>query len=118
MKTSLLAVTFDCANAASLATFWSGVLELPSDPGTSEDFASIGLDGGGPHPAWMFVKVPEGATAKNRCHPDLVTSSDLGAEAARVVALGATENAGHEEGGHRWINFTDPEGNVFDIVAG
>ena len=43
MSVDLLAVTFDCADATALASFWSAVLERPVDDGASEDFAAIGL---------------------------------------------------------------------------
>jgi hypothetical protein len=36
MSVSLYAVTFDCADAAGLARFWSAVLECPADEGASE----------------------------------------------------------------------------------
>ncbi len=118
MTSSLFAVTFDAADAPRLAAFWSEVLGRPvDDEGASADFASIGvMKPGHGDPGWMFITVPEGKQAKNRCHPDL-TAADLKAEVARVVALGATEHGPHEEAGAHWVTLTDPEGNEFDIVA-
>ena len=118
MSNTLIALTFDCADAATLASFWSGVLGQPVDDGGNADFSSIGYADAPKHAAWFFIKVPESKAAKNRFHPDLITSSDLAAEAARVVALGATQHGTFNEGGHTWITFADPEGNEFDIVAG
>ena len=117
MTSTLLAVTFDCEDAATLASFWATVLDRPVDTDASADFASIGMASAGSETAWLFVKVPEGASAKNRCHPDMV-SSDLDAESVRLVAAGATQHGTISEGGHRWTTFTDPEGNVFDVVQG
>ena len=64
-----------------------------------------------------FHRVPEAKTAKNRFHPDLITS-DLESETSRLLSLGAkvvnelsTETA-------RWTTFTDPDGNEFDLIAG
>jgi len=114
MSVALHAVTFDCADAASLAEFWSGVLERPVGSGASGQFAMVGGDGQG-GPAWMFSQVPEGKQVKNRVHPDL-GSADLAAEAERVIKLGATRIADHEEDGTRWTTFADPEGNEFDIA--
>ncbi len=64
----------------------------------------------------MFHKVPEGKAAKNRFHPDLVTS-DLAAEVKRLVGLGAAQQQEIEEGGYHWVTLTDREGNEFDVVA-
>jgi hypothetical protein len=114
MSVSVYAVTFDCADAAGLAGFWSAVLERPVDDGASADVASITLGDQQPH--WYFMKVPEGKMVKNRVHADLVTA-DLGGEVKRIVALGATEQADYHEDGYQWVTLLDPEGNEFDLVA-
>jgi predicted enzyme related to lactoylglutathione lyase len=118
MTSALLAVTFDATDPHRLATFWSEVLGRPIDAaGQSDGFASIGVLGPGyGETGWMFITVPEGKQAKNRCHPDLM-ANDMAAEVARVVSLGALEHDAHEEGDVRWVTLTDPEGNEFDIVA-
>ncbi len=117
MSVTEFAITLDCANAAELAAFWSQVLGRPVDPGASEEFAAIGLAGGSDgRPTWMFHKVPEAKTAKNRAHVDLVTA-DLAAEVDRVVGLGASHLADLEEDGVKWTTLTDPAGNEFDLVA-
>lgn len=120
MSVNLFAVTFDCADAAGLATFWSGVLERPVEDGATADMASIApKDAASPHdrgPHWYFMQVPEGKTAKNRLHPDL-TTPDLAAEVQRIVGLGAKMAAEFDEGGFRWVTLLDPEGNEFDVLA-
>jgi predicted enzyme related to lactoylglutathione lyase len=117
MTLALEAITFDCADAAALAGFWSALLEHPVDDGASADFAAIGLaDGNKAHPAWMFIKVPEAKSAKNRCHPDLI-SEDRAAAVARAVAAGATVVGEHDESGTAWTSLVDPEGNELDIVS-
>jgi len=118
MTIALEAVTFDCADAVALATFWSAVLEHPVDDGATKAFAAIGLsDDNKLRPAWCFIQVPEGKTAKNRCHPDLF-AVDHEAAVARAVAAGAQRMADIEESGTRWTTLTDVEANEFDIVAG
>jgi predicted enzyme related to lactoylglutathione lyase len=112
MSTTLSHLTFDCTDAAGLAGFWSAVLESPVDDGASADFAVVKGD-----PGWMFIKVPEAKTVKNRVHPDL-TTADLAAEITRLTKLGATHQADHDEEGTTWATLTDPEGNEFDVVAG
>jgi predicted enzyme related to lactoylglutathione lyase len=117
MPVSLYAVSLDCANAKDLAAFWAAALDRTVDEGASAEFAAIGLtDAAGHATQWMFHQVPEGKTAKNRFHADLVTA-DLEAEAKRLVDLGASRLAEIEEGGYHWITLGDPEGNEFDLVA-
>ncbi len=58
--------------------------------------------------------VPESKTVKNRMHLDLHVA-DPGAEAERLVGLGAVRAGSGSLGEIGWINMTDPEGNEFDI---
>lgn len=115
MSITLRAVTFDCADAAALARFWSAVLDRPLDaePEPSAFFASIGL-ADPTRQALMFIQVPEGKTVKNRVHLDL-DADDIGAEVARVIALGATHVHDKAEYGMTWTTLRDPEGNEFCI---
>ena len=118
MTNRLFAVTFDCADAAALGEFWAKALGQVLDPGAGKQFASIGLhDSARTEPRWCFAQVPEGKSAKNRMHPDLITA-DLEAEVERLVGLGATWKADVEMGSTRWTTLVDPEGNEFDVIAG
>ena len=66
MSVNLFAVTFDCADAAGLAIFWSGVLERPVEDGATAAMASIApKDAASPHdrgPHWYFMQVPDTTT--------------------------------------------------------
>jgi hypothetical protein len=110
--TKLTHLTFDCADAEKLAGFWSAVLDRPIGRDASPEYAVI--DGA---PGWMFLKVPEGKSVKNRVHPDLSTP-DLAGEVQRLTTLGATHLADHSADGSTWATLADPEGNEFDLVAG
>ena len=112
MTVTLNHITFDCADAERLAGFWSSVLDEAVDSGASPDFATITSRTSA---SWMFVKVPEPKSVKNRVHVDLATE-DLDAELERVVGLGATRVADYDESGTRWTTLSDPEGNEFDLV--
>ena len=112
MSVTLNHITFDCADAERLAGFWSSVLDEPLDDGASADFATITSRKAA---SWMFVKVPEPKTVKNRVHVDLA-AADLEAELQRLAGLGATRLADLDEGGTRWTTLADPEGNEFDVV--
>jgi hypothetical protein len=111
MSITLTHVTFDCADAADLAGFWSAALERPVDEGASPDCAVIPGS-----PGFMFLRVPEAKAGKNRCHPDLA-AADLLAEVQRLKELGATHLADHDEDGTVWATLADPEGNEFDVTA-
>ena len=118
MTNRLFAVTFDCADAAALGGFWAKALGQELDPGAGKQFASIGLhDSARTDPRWCFAQVPEGKSAKNRMHADLITA-DLQAEVERLVGLGATWKADVEMGSTHWTTLVDPEGNEFDVIAG
>ena len=134
-------VTFDAASPRDLADFWIEALDYerqPPPPGyaTWEEFgldneisadqfdALVDPDGAGPR--LFFQKVPEGKTAKNRVHLDVIVTDRgetreqnwklIEAEADRLQALGA-ERIGTFEASDigMWIVMQDPEGNEFCI---
>jgi predicted enzyme related to lactoylglutathione lyase len=126
MTVKIAAVTFDCVDALVVGRFWSAALGRPLDPKASSEYAAIGFTGRrtvegweptaeGADPTWLFVKVPEAKAAKNRLHLD-VTASNVDAEVARVVDLGATRVADMEEYGYTWTVMMDPEGNEFCVA--
>lgn len=111
------AITMDAANPTQLAAFWSAALDVPVDDGANPFFASIGRSQEPPlDPIWMFIKVPEGKSAKNRVHIDF-HADDREAEVERLIGLGAIRVADKDEYGTRWTTMEDPEGNIFDIAA-
>ena len=117
MTIRLHALTFDCADAAALGAFWAQALGRELDPGAGKEFATIGpQDSDRSEPRWFFAQVPEGKSAKNRMHPDLITA-DLEAEVERLLGLGATSKAEVKLGSMRWTTLLDPEGNEFDVIA-
>jgi predicted enzyme related to lactoylglutathione lyase len=106
-------MTFDAADPPALAAFWSAVLERPvSDE--SSDFAAF-IDRTETEPAVLFIKVPEGKTAKNRFHLDL-DCPDLAAARAQLEGLGASFVHEQHEYGLHWMTFQDPEGNEFCVA--
>lgn len=115
--TTLLGISYDCADAAAVGEFWSRLLDRPLDEGATAEFASIGLGGGASAGTiWMFHRVPEGRAAKNRVHVDLVSES-LEKSIAQALEYGARRLGDFDEGGYQWTTLADPEGNEFDIVA-
>jgi predicted enzyme related to lactoylglutathione lyase len=120
MSSSILNVTFDCADGASVAQFWSEVTrwpcskqEMPGNP-----YWLVG-DPDGAGPRLVFVNVPEAKTVKNRVHLDLLPEGSQAAELARIVSLGARVIQDRRQatpGG--WVVLADPEGNEFDLESG
>ncbi|MGW8531687.1 MULTISPECIES: VOC family protein [Nocardiopsidaceae] len=116
-----------CSHPASLARFWAAALDgyevAPYDDGELERLRREGIEDpeddpsvlvqpvSGAAPRLFFNKVPEPKSAKNRVHLDL-WAEDVGAEAERLVRLGATRTARIED----WVAMADPEGNEFDVL--
>jgi hypothetical protein len=113
---SIAHIVIDCADAQTLAGFWSAALTRPVDDGANPYFATIGRDQPDA-PALMFLRVPEPKRGKNRLHVDL-HGPNWRAEVDRLLGLGATKVSEHGEYGTEWITLTDPEGNEFDVGAG
>ena len=123
-------LAIDCAHPAALARFWAEALgyPLPEAPAPAGDADApepdVYLDPPeAGFPGVYFQRVPEPKVAKNRLHLDVAvggwTTLDekralIDAEAARLVALGASDHRGPiEEGGSYWVRMNDPEGNEF-----
>lgn len=113
MALTLHHIVLDCVDAARVASFWSAVLGRDVLPGASADAAFIG-DGEAGEQGWLFFKVPEPKTAKNRMHVDF-EADDRDAEVERLLALGATRVADHDEWDTLWTVLHDPEGNEFCV---
>lgn len=137
-------ITFDCADAGKLATFWADVLHYqPAGPPAGfasweewlermgmppeewNDGAAIS-DPEGRSPQLCFLRVPEGKITKNRIHFDLDVSSgqaapvelrktEVEAEIQRIEALGGRVVDRYEEPNHYHALMRDPEGNEFCV---
>jgi hypothetical protein len=132
MTVKIACVVFDCLDALVVGRFWSAAIGRPLDPEASSEFASIGFygrrdrAGWGPverdaDPTWLFARVPESKTVKNRLHLDVI-AADPEVEIARLVEIGATRVADgatrvadRDEYGYTWTLMADPEGNEFDL---
>ncbi|MFF1487249.1 VOC family protein [Streptomyces sp. NPDC058319] len=112
------AVTFDCADPAELARFYSEMLGLPVTFST-EDFFFLSREGApglGFHrladyrrPTW-----PDGDQGK-QAHLE-VGVDDLDAAEAHLLARGA-EKPGHQPSPDRWRVLLDPAGHPFCVTT-
>ncbi|MFI5099606.1 MAG: VOC family protein, partial [Actinomycetes bacterium] len=66
-------------------------------------------------PDLLFVRVPEGKSAKNRLHLDL-RPSDQDAEVARLEQLGARRVSVGQDETVTWVVMADPDGNEFCVL--
>lgn len=112
-----IGVTMDCEDVALVAAFWRDALGYDEpNPATAEApfHALVSPDGGLHH--LTLQRVPESKTIKNRVHLDLFVD-DLDAEVARLLDLGASVVATHDDdGGYRTTILGDPEHNEFCVV--
>jgi hypothetical protein len=112
MASFVKSVTFDCASAMSLATFWAAALGSNVDEDSTDDRAWVEPAGWGGPNLW-FQRVPEGKTAKNRQHFDLRAMGPVKVEVERLVALGGSVLRDGED----LVVMADPEGNEFCVES-
>jgi hypothetical protein len=118
VSNSLFGVSFDCADAATLARFWADVLGREVAEGSTTEHAVVLAGAGGTSgPPITFNKVPEPKRVKNRLHLDLI-SGTFDAETERLLGLGAQRLRDLQGDKARWTTFVDIEGNEFDLIAG
>ncbi|MEY9929664.1 putative enzyme related to lactoylglutathione lyase [Catenulispora sp. GP43] len=113
---SVMALTIDCADPATLADFWGKVLGREVSPGATAENAQLLAADPASGPRMFFQNVPEAKTVKNRLHLDLSTEQ-YEAEIERLTGLGAKPLDEIEVPGARWTTFADPEGNEFDLLT-
>ena len=106
MGIRLSGIVIDATDLDLLARFWSGLLDLKITR-REDDWINLGPD-------LALQWVPEGKTAKNRVHLDLV-ADDFAAATSRATELGATPIGQVRE--NLWQVWQDPEGNEFCICA-
>ncbi len=112
-------ITFDCADARALGTFWANLLGWNV---YYDDDPEVVVAPSFPHPGMgmLFIPVPEGKTAKNRLHLDVAPDEGTRDEAVdRALEAGATITGDHrKDDGTGWVTLADPEGNEFCIERG
>src|SRR5580765_6685011 len=110
MSTLIKSVTFDCAEALRMATFWARAAGSDVDEELTVKQA-FGEPAGRGGPSLWFAAVPEPKTAKNRMHFDLRAPGSVVAEVERLIGHGATVLRDGDE----LVVMADPEGNEFCV---
>lgn len=113
MPSVIKSVSFDAADALTLARFWAAALGSDVDEDSTAEKAFVEAAGWGGPNIW-FTAVPEPKTAKNRMHFDLRAPAAVDDEVARLERLGATVTGRHQD--HTVM--ADPEGNEFCVEPG
>jgi len=107
-------LVLDCADAESLALFWSAALGYINVGSAGSYVALYPREGNGPK--LLLQRVAEPKTSKNRMHLDIEVP-DIEREAQRLLDLGAqrVSESTCSEHGSTWILMADPEGNEFCV---
>ena len=113
MPSVIKSVSFDAADALSLARFWAAALGSDVDEDSTAEKAFVEAAGWGGPNIW-FTAVPEPKSAKNRIHFDLRAPGAMEAEVSRLAELGAI--VVRNLPGH--VVMQDPEGNEFCVEPG
>ena len=115
MSSVISTLTFDCAAPLELARFWGAVTGWPLHEESEDEEAMIVAPG--PLAPMLFLRVPEGKSAKNRIHFDLRPADRMrDEEVDRLTGLGAAIHSDmRRPDGTGWVVLTDPEGNEFCV---
>jgi hypothetical protein len=107
-------MVLDAVDVDLVAAFWAEALRYRRLDQLEQYVVLVPLEGN-TGSVFLVQGVAEAKRTKNRMHLDLHVA-DPEAEAARLVALGATRTGDNSLGDDiKWITMTDPEGNEFDI---
>ncbi|MGW1503331.1 VOC family protein [Streptomyces mirabilis] len=116
----LTAITLDCADPETLASFYQQATGLELHPRSNGDFASVTREDG---LAIGFQRVDDyqaprwpGQAAPQQSHLDFAVD-DLDEAEALLLQLGATKPE-YQPGGDRWRVFADPAGHPFCLIRG
>jgi predicted enzyme related to lactoylglutathione lyase len=112
--TPAIGLVLDCADPERLARFWAPALGYVN-VGSAGSYVALFPDGR-PGPKLLLQRVAEPKSVKNRMHLDIEVP-DIEAEAARLIALGATKVSESPMSEHdtTWFRMADPEGNEFCV---
>ncbi|MEU6721691.1 VOC family protein [Nonomuraea sp. NPDC046802] len=110
-------IAIDAADPYAIASWWSQATGLPLGEGDKpgDDEVLLQPEQGA---YFLFIRVPEGKTVKNRLHLDVngTEGRTRDEEVERLLGLGATVfNDLRQPDGTGWVTMLDPEGNEFCV---
>ena len=101
-------IILDVSELDRAAAFWTAVLG-GRETFRNETYLGLQLDDGS---YFVFQKVPESKTEKNRMHFDIAVP-DVDEAMEQIVSLGGKLVRGHESTRYRSVIAADPDGNEF-----
>src|SRR3954454_23547308 len=107
----LSTIVINTNNIAPLADFWTAFLGT-TVASSADGFIWLAAEPGQPRIALQQVSDP--TDGRRRLHLDF-EASDMDAEVARALELGASTVEGHTYPTFRWAVLADPDGNEFCI---
>lgn len=111
MTLTLALVTIDSTDPVRLGNFWAEVTGGYVKQSGTGAFLMLGEG----QPGLAFQKVEHPTPGKNKFHLDFATNN-IQAEEARLLELGARKIGEFGDSNFRWVQFADPEENLFDVA--
>jgi hypothetical protein len=110
---------FRTRDPRTLAAFWAGVMDLPISDASTDQLVMLDLDHQAGPVTWLFELDEEMGTGTPRLSLNITTVEPEAWKgvAERAEQLGARRKSEHEQGGVRWIELDDPDGNPFRVLA-
>ena len=118
MDLRIQCLCIDAADPPSLAAFWQEALGWRRTHETDDEVVlepPAGSQEDGVVPDFLFLRVPEEKSVKNRLHLDL-RPRDQSAEVERLESLGARKADVGQPTTTSWVVMADPAGNEFCIL--
>ena len=113
LRPGVFELVVDATDPVPIATWWAGLTGGTVHEPDRGSYAWVEGAAGFPWRYWVFTRVPEPKTVKNRVHWDVDLRTT---DASELVAAGAA--VVREPGGDiSWWVMTDPEGNEFCAFA-
>jgi len=110
---------FRTPNPRRLAEFWAELMDLPISGPSTEDLVMLDFDHQAGPVTWMFERDPAAGDGPSRIGLDIggEADGDWRDIADRAERAGAQRVAEREQGGIRWVEMRDPDGNRFRVFA-
>jgi catechol 2,3-dioxygenase-like lactoylglutathione lyase family enzyme len=110
---------FRSRDPRALARFWAGVMELPISDASTDQLVMLDLDHEFSPVTWLFEYDDSVSAETPRVSLNITTDDPDGWRgiADRAERLGAVRKSDNEQGGVRWVEMEDPDGNPFRVLA-
>ena len=103
----------DCTDPERLASFWTELLDWQVTFRRGP-YVAISRTDDFDDASWLFQRVAEPKSGKNRWHPDFRVTGDFEATINRIESSGGKRVPGYRDGG--FLVMCDPEGNEFCLI--